>query len=172
MFLHLIWFCRSFLSRSSRWAANGGEFLTVSWWEKTAHLYVEESFGITHCTLERCLAWGHGRNVIYRPRLVSSKWFVRLFRLVLPAAPGLPRLSCWHPDETANRGQHSKSATAAQTHVQQCQQRAKRRRALIWTLTTKNIFLPNIPNSFNSHLLLFFSLYPHQHNQCGTKVFD
>lgn len=63
-----------------------------------------------------------GEPSLLAARLVSSKCF-RPFRRVLPAAPGLPRLSCWHPGETANRGQHSAPARAQRQH------RAERRRA-------------------------------------------
>lgn len=83
--------------------------------EKKTHLNVELSFEMIHCRLETRLAWGHEGNIFSASRL-SSKWFL-WFRRILPAAPGLPRLSCWYPDETANRGQHSTSTSPAQTHV-------------------------------------------------------
>lgn len=82
----------------------------------------------SHLNVQHCVIWsntvycgnvsrlGTRRKCHFQPP-DWTKWFVRLFRRVLPAAPGLPRLSCWHPDETAHRGQHSKSATPAQTHV-------------------------------------------------------
>lgn len=143
MFLHLIWFCRSFLNLSSLWAEKKRTTFkfqnkkqakvaeteksiiitqTTPWRYEYINRLVYLSLGLweqSDCFQEDTLTIWHDPpyedsdtlNMYSTQREVLTLLKCLCFDpLILPAAPGFSRLSCWSPDETATTGQYSISS--------------------------------------------------------------